>query len=162
MKLDKKLCYFIAGALAVLAFIMAFVSPLKSVHGDFSQVAKFKDVYFDSERGTQGAIIVFIGLIVALLAGIYFIASNFVEIPFDKFIKLGLIVLLVVIAILCFCTRGIYIRANLPERISGEAKKEAIARTKEVLKLNIGAILAGVFALLSAAAAGFATFMLKD
>lgn len=162
MKLDKKLCYFIAGALAVFAFLMAFVSPLKSFYGDFSKVAKFKEVYFDSERGTQGATIVFIGLIVALLAGIYFVASNFVEIPFDNFIKLGLIVLLVVIAILCFCTKGIYIRANLPKGISKEYKKEYLDRMRDIIKLNIGAILAGVFALLSAAAAGFATFMLKD
>jgi len=156
MKLDKKLCYFIAGALAVLAFIMAFVSPLKSVYN--GEGAKFADVYFDDEYGNQGATIVFIGLIVALLAGIYFVVSNFVEIPFDKFIKLGLIVLLVVIAILCFCTKGIFIRANLPEAY----KQEYLEMMRETIKLNIGAILAGVFALLSAAAAGFATLMLKD
>jgi len=160
MKLDKKLCYFIAGALAVLAFIMAFVSPLKSAYN--GEGAKFADVYFDGEHGSQGAIIVFIGLIVALLAGIYFVASNFVEIPFDKFIKLGLIVLLVVIAILCFCTKGIYIRANLPEGMPKAYKKEYLDRMRDMIKLNIGAILAGVFALLSAAAAGFATLMLKD
>ncbi|MBQ9756345.1 MAG: hypothetical protein IJV99_01970 [Clostridia bacterium] len=163
MKLSKKLCYLIAGALAVLAFIMAFVSPLKSVYGNTTYTAEAMDVYFGT-KNAKGATIVFIGLIVALLTGAYFILSNFIEIPFDKIIKIVLIVLLVVVTILCFCTEAIYLEVNIPDAIKGNA--DAIKDWKEVagknMHLNIGAILAAIFSLLSAGAAAFATFFAKD
>lgn len=146
MKLTKKLVYLVAGGLAILAFLMAFLSPIKN--GSLSY--KFNNVYFTVGM-SKGATIVFIGLVVALLCGAYLIASNFIKIPKDNVIKYVVIGLLVLVAVLCFLTKVIWCNAN-----------GANPANFPTMKLNIGAIFAGIFALLSAIATAYAVFFVKE
>ena len=109
MKLTlKKILALGAGALAIIAFIMAFVSPLKMVAGSTTVAAEAKDIYF--EKG--GTIIPFFGYVLVLIAGIVLIARQFVD--FKASFKLA-IAFLVVGVVLIFLTKTLYITSSISE-----------------------------------------------
>ena len=169
MKLTlKKILALVAGGLAVVAFIMAFVSPLKNETPMGVQAAKAFDVWF--EEG--GTIIPFIAFIVALLAGAYLIVRQFIAVPNDKIFFWVAIGLLVVAAVGIFLTEVLCINSTLSVMIE-QAKAQGMNPTAaqiefqrkamaEAISLNIGAILGGILAALSAVVAVVAEKFIKD
>lgn len=165
----KKLVTLVAGALAVIAFIMAFVAPLKQEFMGEVIKAEFADVYFGQEvMGTtiKGAIIPFIGFILMLAAGVYLILSNFIEIKADKTLKIVAIAVLVVSAILVFLTESFYLNAVYSSDMYAALSAEQISAAKEanaeILKLGAGPLFGGILAILAAAGAAVAQFVIKD
>ena len=163
----KKLVTLVAGVLAVLAFIMAFIAPLKIV--ETGETGKFSEVYFGQEvMGTKinGAIIPFIGFILMLVAGVYLILSNFIEIKADKTLKIVAIALLVVGAILVFLTETFYINAVYSSEMYASLPEAQLSLMKEmsaeVYGLAAGPILGGILAILAAAGAAVSQFVIKD
>ena len=159
MKLTtKKILALVAGGLAIIAFVMAFVSPLKVAKtGD---TAPALDVWFGTER-IDGTILPFIGFILALLGGAYLIVRQFINISNDKIFFWIAIALLVVGAILILLTETFFI-ATLIKEVPEAFKAEAKTMYAEIYALNIGAILGGVLAILSAVCAVVTEKFIKD
>jgi len=158
MKLTlKKILALVAGGLAVIAFIMAFVSPLKVAQG--GETAPAMDVWFGNDF-VDGTIIPFIAFVVALLAGAYLIVRQFVSVPNDKIFFWVAIGLLVVAAVVIFLTETFFILTMVKE-VPAAYKDEAIKTYGKIYALNIGAILGGILAALSAVCAVVAEKFIK-
>ena len=164
MKLTlKKILALVAGGLAVIAFIMAFVSPLKNDAANIS--AKASEVWFED----GGTIIPFIAFILALLAGAYLIVRQFINVPADKKLFWVAIALLVVAAVVIFLTETLYINSWVNYMVDISPMKPTaaqIAQQKEFmaesLSLGTGALLGGILAIASAACAVVAEKFIKD
>lgn len=164
MKLTlKKILALVAGGLAVIAFIMAFVSPLKNDAANVS--AKASEVWFED----GGTIIPFIAFIVALLAGAYLIVRQFVAIPQDKKLFWVAIALLVVAAVVIFLTETFYINSWVNYMVDISSVKPTSAQITmqkelmaESLVLGTGAIFGGILAIASAACAVVAEKFVKE
>ena len=159
MKLTlKKILALVGGGLAVIAFIMAFVSPLKVVGSN--DTAPAMDVWFGNDF-VDGTIIPFIAFIVALLAGAYLIVRQFITIPADKKLFWVAIALLVVAAIVIFLTETFFI-LTIVKDVPAAYKDEAIKAYGELYALNIGAILGAILAIAAAAVSFVAEKFIKD
>ena len=159
MKITKKNLALVAGALAILAFIMAFLSPLKAVIGDEVIKAKATELYF--EKG--GTIIPFIGFLLMLVAGVYLIVRQFVNISIDKKLFYVAIALLVVGAIIVLLTKAIVIAGTIKQMgLTGATAEAAKKSMVEMYKLGTGVILGALLAILSAVVAFVAEKFIKD
>ena len=163
MKLTlKKILALVAGGLAVIAFIMAFLSPLKSEMGSAVVNAEAADIWFED----GGTIIPFIAFIVALLAGAYLIVRQFISIPKDNTIFWVAIGLLVAAAVVIFLTETFYIGSQIAylKDLGAPATYLETAKTSmaEALGLGIGTLLGGILAALSAVCAVVSEKFIKD
>lgn len=149
MKLSKKqIVLAVAALLAVIGFFMMFAGQIKAL----GQTAKFKDVFFGG-NGIKGAWPVFIAYLLVLFAGVVLCLAAFL-IKDEKRAKMMVLAaagILVIAAILIFLVKTIWVGMN-----------NVPSAYKKMYDLGIGAILAGIFALLAAAGAVVAELVLKD
>ena len=179
MKLSlKKILTIVAGAIAILTFILAFVAPLKYEIAGVSGVLKAKDVYF-GESGIAvmvkqkpvyfqaGAIVPFIGYILIALAGVLLIVRRLLN-GTNSEIFILIIALMVIGAALVLLTEILYV-SNLigAKGLSTATEAEVKANNAEkvlfhALSLNTGAIIAIILALVAVTLAIVAEHYIKE
>lgn len=158
--MDKKkiisLAQIVLGALAV---VMIFLPFLKA--GD-ETVNGLKVIFGSEDYGLKFS---FMGLVLLLLV------VAIVVLPVIKFLKpekaklLNIITLVcaVVAAILFFCACTSFVTSlDISDDVPSEWKDEMVKQFFEALDLGIGAILGGIVAILSGAAAAVDAFVIKD
>ena len=166
-QLSKKQKFvFIAGVLAVVAFIFSFIVPLKAemsfLGTTITENASFGDTFF-GEEGVGGALVSFFGLVLILAAGAYLIVSCFKEVKVDNVLKLVAIGALVVGAVLVFMTETFYLASiEIPEGTPAEYIEKMKTEQAEMLKLGFGSIVCGILAIASAALVAFSKFFVKE
>lgn len=152
MKLTlKKLIILLASILAVVTFVMMFVSPLTVDLGILgSEAAEFKDVYFPEEGGKfLWPSVLAYGL--SLLAAIGLFLTCLKKAKNVRLIRFISSLILIAVGIVLFCTIDIYIGIN-----------ELPSDTKDILVLGTGPTLGAIFALVGGVATLIVDFALKD
>ncbi len=100
---------------AFVAFMLLFASPITLSVEDYVYKMDFSNVYFNSSfdgNMVYGATGGFIGFILILLGGIYFDWTKALRIKHDKFICIGVAIIMVAGAILILCTCNMWLQAN--------------------------------------------------
>ena len=157
--MDKKKIISLAQiALGALALIMVFLPFLKA--GD-ETVNGLKVIFGSEDYGLKFS---FMGLVLFLLviAIIVLPVIKFLKPEKAKLLNIITLVCAVVAAILFFCACTSFVTSLDTDGVPAEWKDELVKQFFEALDLGIGAILGGIIAILSGAAAAVDTFVIKD
>lgn len=151
MKLTlKKLIILLASILAVVTFVMMFVSPLTADAGILGSVAaEFKDVYFPEDGKFLWPSVLAYGLSLLAAIGLFLTCLN--KAKNVRLIRFISSLILIVVGIVLFFTVDIYVGVN---ELPSEAKK--------MLVLGTGPTLGAIFALIGGVATLVVEFALKD
>lgn len=157
MKLTiKNILVWCAGLLAIVAFCMMFAPALKApaLMGGYTDMAA-ADVFFDKNVPAVASVI---GYVLVLLAGLAAVAVSFIvkDAKVAKLATLAAAVVLVVGAIMVFCTKANAVNANISYLVKQGAKradaKDLSKAAYENIKLAAGPVVAGIMAIISAGA----------
>lgn len=149
MKLKLKmrdLFLLMAGVIGIVAFFMAFVSPLYQ-KGIEETHFSFSDVYFGA-NGLKGAWLSFVGFVLILISTVMFFVAAFSDLKYSKIFSVCSLIIITCGIILALLTVRLFSAANsLPHNILG---------------LGIGPILGSVYATISALCVVYAVFFTKN
>lgn len=160
--MKKYLGKIIAGVsilLAVLAIIMLVAPGISPKSGNGDGIALSKVVFGSDKDGLKLSI----GLLVAFILVIAGIACSVVALlgKGGKIVPIVGAVLLVVGGVLFFCTMKLY-ALDIPDGTPDEYVDFAKKAFESVAKLGAGAIMAGIFSILSGVACAATIFVNKD